>query len=124
MCKRPLITLLLSLSTVAASAISTLDSLLTVLDNEVAHSAQYCAAHQQRIDSLEAIRPMTKALQLRIAREYQYFQSDSARTRYMALLQSPEPYRTQAYMGLVQLSSSIGKYGGGMALLENFVKRC
>ena len=119
MCKRPLITLLLSLSTVAASAISTLDSLLTVLDNEVAHSAQYCAAHQQRIDSLEAIRPMTKALQLRIAREYQYFQSDSARTRYMALLQSPEPYRTQAYMGLVQLSSSIGKYGGGMALLEN-----
>lgn len=103
--------------TLSAAAMSTLDSLLTTLDAEVAQSAQYCAAHQQRIDSLRHIRPMTKALQVRIAREYQYFQSDSARAWYMRLIDAEEPYRSQAYMGLVQLSSSIGKYADGMVLL-------
>ena len=101
------------------SAISTLDSLLNTLDAEVQLSATYHAAHQNRIDSLKAVRPMTKALQIRIAREYQYFQSDSAREWFLGLIDSEEPYRTQAYMGLVQLSSSIGKYGEGFALIHN-----
>ena len=107
--------LLMALST-AAFAMSTLDSLLTMLDAEVAISEQYCAAHQARIDSLRAIRPMSKDLQIRIAREYQYFQSDSARAWYLRLTNAEEPYRTKAYMGLVQLSSSIGKYADGMIL--------
>lgn len=106
--------LVLSLS---LSAISTLDSLLNILDAEVQISASYHAAHLNRIDSLKAVKPMTKALQIRIAREYQYFQSDSARVWFMRLIHTEEPYRTQAYMGLVQLSSSIGKYADGMILL-------
>ena len=103
---------------IAASARSTLDSLLTVYDEEVAQSDVYCRQHQHRIDSLKSIRPMTKALQIRIAREYQYFQSDSARVWYLRLTDAEEPYRSQAYLGLVQLSSSIGRYGGGMALIS------
>lgn len=106
--------LVLSLS---LHAMSTLDSLLNTLDAEVQRSASYHAAHQHRIDSLKAVQPMTKALQIRIAREYQYFQSDSAREWYLGLIEAEEPYRTQAYMGLVQLSSSIGKYGEGFALI-------
>ena len=113
-----LCTLMLSV-TLCMSAMSTLDSLLSVLDIEVARSSMYCTAHQARIDSMRRIRPMTKALQVRIAREYQYFQSDSARVWYLRLTQSEEPYRTQAYMGLVQLSSSIGKYGDGMSLIHS-----
>lgn len=103
--------------TLSVNAMSTLDSLLTVYDAEVLRSRQYCAAHQRRIDSLKAIRPMSKALQIRIAREYQSFQSDSARSWFLRLLDAEEPYRTQAYMGLVQLSSAIGKYADGMVLL-------
>ena len=99
------------------SAMSTLDSLFAVLDEEMAQSAMYRDMHQLRIDSLRHMRPMTKALQVRIAREYQYFQSDSARAWYLKLINAEEPYRTQAYMGLVQLSSSIGKYNDGLALL-------
>ena len=109
-------TLLIAVA-VCMSAMSTLDSLLVMLDAEVARSAEYCEAHELRIDSLKKLRPMTKALQIRIAREYQYFQSDSARAWYMQLIHAEEPYRTQAYTGLVQLSSSIGKYGDGMALI-------
>lgn len=109
-------TCLLALS-LSLSAMSTLDSLMHVLDEEVELSASYRAAHSRRIDSLKSLRPMTKALQIRIAREYQYFQSDSAREWYLGLIGAEEPYRTQAYMGLVQLSSSIGKYGEGFALV-------
>ncbi len=76
-------------------------------------------AHQERIDSLRHIMPMTKDLQIRIAREYQYFQSDSARAWFLKLIHSSEPYHTMAYTGLVQLSSSIGKYGEGFALIPN-----
>lgn len=101
----------------SASAMSTLDSLFHTYDTEVAISETYRAAHQRRIDSLKNLRPMTKELQIRIAREYQYFQSDSAREWYLGLIGSEEPYRTQAYMGLVQLSSSIGKYGEGFTLV-------
>ena len=100
-------------------AMPTLDSLLTVLDDEVAQSAIYCEAHARRIDSLKAIRPMTNELQLAIAREYQYYQSDSASDWYLPLLKAKEPYRTQAYLGLVELASSIGKYADGMLLIPN-----
>jgi len=102
----------------SAFAMSTLDSLFTIYDAEVARSADYIEAHQHRIDSLRRLKPMTKELQIRIAREYQYFQSDSACAWYLRLLDAEEPYRTKAYMGLVQLGSSIGKYGGAMALLD------
>ena len=101
------------------SAMSTLDSLLTIYDNEVSRAVFYRDAHAERIDSLRNIRPMSKAIQIRIAREYQYYQSDSARAWYVGLLDAEEPYRTQAYMGLVQLCSSIGKYSDGITLLEN-----
>ena len=104
---------------ISMSAMSTLDSLLTIYDNEVARSAQYREAHQQRIDSLKKLKPMTKALRVRIAREYQYYQSDSARVWFLKLIDAPEPYRTQAYTGLVQLSSSIGKYGEGFAIIQD-----
>ena len=115
--RRFLLSSLMLALTLSMSAMSTLDSLLVMLDAEVARSAEYCDAHQQRIDSLKKIRPRTKAMQIRIAREYQYFQSDSARAWYLKLIHAEEPYRTKAYMGLVQLSSSIGKYGDGMALI-------
>lgn len=118
MLRRYFLSALILAASVSVSALSPLDSLLLTLDNEVKQSAHYRELHEQRIDSLKSIHPMTKALQVRIAREYQYYQSDSARTWYMRLLNAEEPYRTKAYLGLVQLSSSIGKYGGGMALLD------
>ena len=98
---------------------STLDSLLSILDKEVAQSAIYCEAHARRIDSMKAIRPMTNELQLAIAREYQHYQSDSAREWYLPMLRAKEPYRTQAYLGLMELASSIGKYSDGMLLIPN-----
>ena len=101
------------------SAMSTLDSLLTIYDNEVSRAVFYRDAHAERIDSLRNIRPMSKAIQIRIAREYQYFQSDSSRVWFLKLIDAPEPYRTQAYTGLVQLSSSIGKYGEGFAIIPD-----
>lgn len=116
--KRIALSILLLAATLSVAAMSTLDSLFVMLDQDVAQTAHYNALHQQRIDSLKAIHPMTKALQLRIAREYQYYQSDSACAWYLRLLDCEEPYRTQAYMGLVQLSYSIGKYGDGMVLLS------
>ena len=116
--KRIALSILLLAATLSVAAMSTLDSLFIMLDQDVNQSGHYSALHQQRIDSLKAIHPMTKALQLRIAREYQYYQSDSACAWYLRLLDCEEPYRTQAYMGLVQLSYSIGKYGDGMVLLS------
>ena len=113
-----LIWCLLALS-ISVSGMSTLDSLLTIFDNDVARAAYYRDAHEKRIDSLRNIRPMSKAIQIRIAREYQYFQSDSARVWFLKLIDAPEPYRTQAYTGLVQLSSSIGKYGEGFAIIPD-----
>ena len=118
MLKRSFLTVLLIAASLSASALSTLDSLFLMLDEDVKQSAEYLDRHQQYIDSLKSVHPMTKALQLSIAREYQYFQSDSARTWYLQLIRADEPYRSQAYMGLVQLSSSIGKYGGGLSLLS------
>ena len=83
--------LVLSLS---MSAMSTLDSLLTIYDNEVSRAVFYRDAHEKCIDSLRNIRPMSKAIQIRIAREYQYFQSDSSRVWFLKLIDAPEPYRT------------------------------
>ena len=116
--KKLFILLIIGAFSLSVCAMSTLDSLLTVYDGEVAQAGYYIDAHQQRIDSLRHIKPMTKALQIAIAREYQYFQSDSARAWYLRMVNAEEPYRTQAYTGLVQLSSSIGKYGDGMALIS------
>ena len=116
--KRLFLLLFTGVFSLAVSAMSTLDSLFAIYDAEVTRSEFYIDAHQQRIDSLRHIKPMTKALQIAIAREYQYFQSDSARAWYLRMVNAEEPYRTQAYMGLVQLSSSIGKYGDGMALIS------
>ena len=107
--------ILLSLS---ASAMSTLDSLFHLCEKEVAQSGQYIAAHGRQIDSLKRVRPRTRELQVRIAREYQYYQSDSARAWYLGLLDAEEPYRTQAYLGLVELSTSIGKYWDAKALID------
>lgn len=115
--KRIILLYTVMLCALSASAASTLDSLLTVLYDEVSHASDYRQRHQQRIDSLKAVRPMTNELAVRIAREYQYFQSDSARVWYLGLLNTDEPYRTQAYTGLVELSSAIGKYADGMALI-------
>ena len=61
----------------AASAGTTLDSLLNVLEMEVARSSVYTERRQAYIDSLCAIRPITPELELQIAKEYQHFQSDS-----------------------------------------------
>ena len=100
-------------------AMSTLDSLFHLYDFEVSRAEVYKQAHEHRIDSLKSMRPRTKDIQVRVAREYQYYQSDSARVWYLRLLDAEEPYRTQAYMGLVQLSSSIGKYGDGFSLVPH-----
>ena len=108
-----------SAMTITAVAMSTLDSLLTVFYDEVSQTSVYCERHQRKIDSLCHIRPMTHKLEVQIAREYQYFQSDSARVWYMRLMNAEEPFRTQAYTGLVQLASSIGKYADGMILLPD-----
>ena len=118
MLKKRIFTLLVSALSLSAAAMSTLDSLFVIYDADVAHSASYIEAHRQRIDSLRSIKPMTKTLQIHIAREYQYYQSDSARAWFLRLIDAEEPYRTQAYMGLLQLSSSIGKYGDGMTLIS------
>lgn len=122
MLKRIFICTIILFSCFQAGAMSTLDSLLVMYDNEVEHSSFYLNAHQQRIDSLKHIRPRTKDVCLCIAREYQYFQSDSARVYYLPLLDAEEPYRSQAYMGLVQLSSSIGKYADGLILMDKVGK--
>lgn len=100
-------------------AMSTLDSLFAIYDAEVARAEVYKQAHERRIDSLKSMRPRTKDIQVRIAREYQYYQSDSARAWYIRLLDAEEPYRTQAYTGLVELCSSIGKYGDGFSLVPH-----
>ena len=119
MYKRLFVLCFVSAMTITAVAMSTLDSLLTVFYDEVSQTSVYCERHQRKIDSLCHIRPMTHALEIQIAREYQYFQSDSARVWYMRLMNAEEPYRTQAYTGLVQLASSIGKYADGMILLPD-----
>lgn len=110
--------LILLLFSLSASAMSTLDSLFHLCETDLAQSGQYIAAHGRQIDSLKHVRPMTYAMRVRIAREYQYYQSDSARAWYLGLLDADEPYRTKAYLGLVELSTSIGKYWDAKALID------
>ena len=107
------------LAAMTASATSTLDSLLNVLEAEVAHSSIYIARHQARIDSLCALRPMTPERQLEIAREYQHFQADSSRAWYLKLEHADEPIRTQAYIGFVKLLASSGHFSNAIAYLNS-----
>lgn len=118
MLKRFLIVCSILAATVAASASSTTDSLLDVLETEVAHASIYTARRQAMIDSLCAIRPMNDALRLQIAKEYQHFQSDSSRAWYLELKDSKEPIRTEAYIGLLQLLSSSGHYTNAIGILN------
>ena len=62
---------------------------------------------------------MTQELQLRIAREYQSLQCDSALVWYNNLRNADEPVRTQAFIGLVQLLSASGRYANATALLNH-----
>lgn len=100
-----------------ASAMSTLDSLFVTYDAAVRRSSAYIAQRQHRIDSLKAIRPVTYKLQLQIAHEYQHFQSDSGIVWFSKLTHAPEPYRSKAYIGLVELTTSIGKYDDAISVL-------
>ena len=89
---------------------SVVDSLLTVLDAEIAQSNVYTARKKQFIESLCAMRPMTPDLELRIAREYQHFQCDSSLVWYLKLTECEEPIRTEAFMGFAKLLASSGRY--------------
>ena len=110
---------ILLFSLVSVRANNTLDSLLNVLETEVAHSDMYIARKQAQIDSLRRIRPMTQELQLRIAKEYQHFQSDSSRAWYLKLQNADEPIRTQAYLGLVKLLASTGHFSNAISYLHS-----
>lgn len=98
---------------------STLDSLLNVLESEIAHSSIYLERKSNFIHSLCASKPMTPELQLRIAREYQHFQSDSSLVWYLKLQDAEEPIRTEAFIGLVQLLAYNGYYGNAIDLLQD-----
>ena len=119
MFKRIFSCLLFCVATISVANSSTLDSLLVVLENEVAQSDMYIARRQSYIDSLCAIRPMTQELQLRIAEEYQHFQSDSSCVWYLKLQEADEPIRTRAFIGLVKLLGSSGHYNSATALLDD-----
>ena len=103
----------------SVSAMSTLDSLLNVLEAEVAQSEMYIARKQASIDSLCALRPMTQERQLQIAREYQHFQSDSSRVWYLKLQNADEPIRTQAFIGFVKLLASTGHFSNAINYLHS-----
>ena len=98
---------------------STLDSLLNMLESEIAHSPIYLERKNTFIRSLCASKPMTSELQLRIAREYQHFQSDSSLVWYLKLQNAEEPIRTEAFIGLIQLLSYNGHYGNAIEMLNN-----
>lgn len=118
MLKRLFIGSLLSAVTMTAAAVSTLDSLLNVFEDEVAHSSDYIERRQDFLETLCASKPMTPELQLRIAHEYQHFQSDSSRAWYLKLQQADEPIRTQAFIGFVSLLASAGHHGTAVAYLQ------
>ena len=93
---------------------STLDSLLNVLESEIAHSDVYLERKNTFIHTLCASKPMTPELQLRIAREYQHFQSDSSLVWYLKLQDADEPIRTEAFIGMMQLLAYNGYYGNAI----------
>ena len=96
----------------------TIDSLLNVYTFEIGRAQVYTSRRQARIDSLRAITPMTPANELALAREYQHFQSDSARSWYLRLRYTDEPIRTEAFIGLIQLLSSSGHYTNAFDLIN------
>ena len=102
-----------------AKTVSTLDSLLTVLEHEIENSPTYIAREENFIRSLCASKPMTPELQLRIAREYQHFQSDSSLVWYQKLKHTEGPIRTVAFIGLVQLLAYTGHYSDAIALMND-----
>jgi hypothetical protein len=118
MSKRFLLPLLFFAQSLAATNASTLDSLLIVLEDEVSHADAYTARHQKYIDSLCTLRPMTQELQLRIAEEYQHFQSDSSLAWFLKLQDAEEPIRTKAFVEVVQLLGSSGHYNSAIAMLD------
>ena len=89
-----------------ATAERTLDSLFTVLDKEVAQADIYITRRQAMIDSLRAVRPMTDAVRLQIAEEYQHFQSDSSRAGYLKLQNAEPAIRKEACIRMVRLLAS------------------
>ena len=101
-----------------ATAERTLDSLFTVLDEEVAQADIYITRRQAMIDSLRAVRPMTDAVRLQIAEEYQHFQSDSSRAGYLKLLNAEPAIRTEACIRMVRLLASSGHYSNAIAVWE------
>ena len=117
--RRHLITAFLLLVSLSVSAMSTLDSLLRVLEKEIEQASVYTERKQDFIRSLCASKPMTPELQLRIAREYQHFQSDSSRVWYLKVLDADEPIHTQAFIGFMQLLAYTGHHGNAIALLYN-----
>ena len=105
-------------ATLSMKANNTIDSLLKVLDEEVALSDVYIARKQAHIDSLCALRPMTPELQFRIASEYQHFQSDSSRIWYLKLTDAEEPIRTKAFINLLDLLRAAGHFIDATSLLN------
>lgn len=101
-----------------ATAERTLDSLFTVLDEEVAQADIYITRRQAMIDSLRAVRPMTDAVRLQIAEEYQHFQSDSSRAGYLKLQNAEPAIRTEACIRMMRLLASSGHYSNAIAVWE------
>ena len=110
---------LLMAVTLTISANSVLDSLFSVLDAEVNQSQLYIARRQARIDSLCRLRPMSPELQLRIAGEYQHFQSDSSRAWYLKLENADEPLRAKAFINLVDLLRASGHFNDAITLFNS-----
>lgn len=118
MMKRLFLCSCLLASLLAYSSESTIDSLLSVLETEVAQSDIYIEREQAHINAMRAVRPMTPEMQLTIAREYQHFQADSSRAWYLKLQEADEPVRTQAFIGMVKLLASSGHYSNAISLLH------
>lgn len=111
--------LFLVLSYFSYNALCSSENLINTYVHEIEKSATYISRHQARIDSLCAITPSSQEIQLKIAQEYQHFQSDSARVWYTQLQDAEEPIRTQAFIGLIQLLSASGHYANAFALLRH-----
>ena len=112
------IALLLLSAMLCSARESTLDSLISVLDKEIAHADVYTARKKQFIESLCAMRPMTPDLQLRIAREYQHFQCDSSRAWFLKLQHAEDPIRREAFFSFVKLLASSGYHADAVTMLE------
>ena len=117
--RRLFIALFLFNAIFGSAAESTLDSLIYVLDQEIAQADVYTAQKKAFIESLCAMKPMTPDLQLRIAREYQHFQCDSSRAWFLKLQYAEEPIRREAFFGFVKLLASSGYHADAVTMLED-----